>query len=70
MARDAIFRIYSMTKPLVSTALMMLVEDGKVQLTDPVSKFLPSFKSPMVSTPSFDPVSGAVSYRLVAASQQ
>jgi CubicO group peptidase (beta-lactamase class C family) len=41
MSTDAVFRIYSMTKPMVSTALMMLVEDGKVQLTDPVSKFLP-----------------------------
>ena len=56
MNTDAVFRIYSMTKPLVSTALMMLVEDGKVQLTDPVSKFLPSFKNPMVSVPTFDPV--------------
>jgi len=50
MATDSIFRIYSMTKPLVSTALMMLVEDGKVQLTDPVSKFLPTFKSPIVDS--------------------
>ena len=70
MATDSIFRIYSMTKPLVSTALMMLVEDGKVQLTDPVSKFLPSFKNPMVSTAAFDPVSGAVSYRLVPANRE
>src|SRR4051794_33021236 len=40
IAKDSIFRIYSMTKPLVSVAAMMLVEDGRVQLTDPVSKFL------------------------------
>ena len=46
MSRDTIFRIYSMTKPLASTALMMLVEEGRVQLTDPVSKFLPAFKAP------------------------
>ncbi len=70
MKEDAIFRIYSMTKPMVSTALMMLVEDGKVQLTDPVSKFLPSFKSPMVSTSVLDPVTGAVSNRLVAANRE
>ena len=44
MAKDAMFRIYSMTKPLVSVAAMMLVEEGKIQLTDPVSKFLPAFK--------------------------
>ena len=44
MAMDSVFRIYSMTKPLVSVAAMMLVEDGKIQLTDPVSKFLPAIK--------------------------
>ena len=70
MKQDSIFRIYSMTKPLVSTALMMLVEDGKVQLTDPVSKFLPSFKAPMVSVPTFDPVFNGVSYKLVAANRE
>jgi CubicO group peptidase (beta-lactamase class C family) len=41
MTRDAIFRTYSMTKPLASVAAMMLVEEGKMQLTDPVAKFLP-----------------------------
>src|SRR5436190_13749939 len=40
MALDSLFRIYSMTKPLVAVAAMMLVEDGTIQLTDPVSKFL------------------------------
>ena len=70
MATDSIFRIYSMTKPLVSTALMMLVEDGKVQLTDPVSKFLPTFKGPMVSVPTFDPVFHGVSFRLVPANRE
>ena len=70
MKEDSIFRIYSMTKPLVSTALMMLVEEGKVQLTDPVSKFLPSFKGAMVSVASLDPVSGAVNNRLVPANRE
>ena len=70
MKTDSMFRIYSMTKPLVSTALMMLVEDGKVQLTDPVSKFLPSFKSPMVSVGSWDPVSNNVGFKLVAANRE
>jgi CubicO group peptidase (beta-lactamase class C family) len=41
MTKDAIFRIYSMTKPLTSVGAMMLVEEGKIQLNDPVSKFLP-----------------------------
>jgi CubicO group peptidase (beta-lactamase class C family) len=70
MKTDSIFRIYSMTKPLASTAVMMLVEDGKIQLTDPVSKFLPSFKSPMVSVPTLDPVFHGVSFRLVAANRE
>ncbi len=50
MSTSAIFRIYSMTKPLMSVGLMTLVEDGRVQLTDPVSKFLPAFKDMKVST--------------------
>lgn len=70
MSPDAMFRIYSMTKPLVSTALMMLVEDGKVQLTDPVSKFLPSFKGPMVSVPTFDPVFNGVTFKLMPANRE
>lgn len=70
MSPDALFRIYSMTKPLVSTALMMLVEDGKVQLTDPVSKFLPSFKGPMVSVPTFDPVFNGVTFKLMPANRE
>ncbi len=70
MSSDALFRIYSMTKPLVSTALMMLVEDGKVQLTDPVSKFLPSFKGPMVSVPTFDPVFNGVTFKLMPANRE
>jgi CubicO group peptidase (beta-lactamase class C family) len=43
MRTDSIFRIYSMTKPIVSVALMMLVEEGKVQLLDPVARYLPEF---------------------------
>src|SRR5690606_11952110 len=41
---DSIFRIYSMTKPITTVAAMMLYEDGKFQLTDPVEKYLPEFK--------------------------
>ncbi len=70
MQIDSLFRIYSMTKPMVSTALMMLVEDGKVQLTDPVSKYLPSFKSPMVSVPSLDAPYNGVSFKLVPAHKE
>ena len=44
MKSDAIFRFYSMTKPIVSIAAMMLVEEGRMQITDPVSMYLPEFK--------------------------
>ena len=44
MPKDAIFRIYSMTKPIVSVGVMMLVEEGKVQLSDPASKYFPEFR--------------------------
>ncbi len=44
MEFDTIFRIYSMTKPITSVALMMLLEQGLVRLTDPVVRFLPVFK--------------------------
>src|SRR6185437_8740296 len=43
MARDAIFRIYSMTKPITSVAAMMLWEQGAFELNDPISKWLPEF---------------------------
>jgi len=45
MRRDTIFRIASMTKPIVSVAVMMLVEEGKIQLYDPVSVYLPELKN-------------------------
>jgi CubicO group peptidase (beta-lactamase class C family) len=43
LSADTIFRIYSMTKPIVCTALMTLYEEGRFQLFDPVAKFLPAF---------------------------
>ena len=45
MRDDAIFRIYSMTKPITSVALMTLYERGYFQLNDPVSRFFPSWKN-------------------------
>jgi len=48
MDADTIFRIYSMTKPVTSIALMMLFEEGRFQLTDPVYKFIPSWRSHQV----------------------
>jgi CubicO group peptidase (beta-lactamase class C family) len=48
MAPDTIFRIYSMTKPIVSTALMLLHEEGAFQLEQPVAQFLPAFAATKV----------------------
>src|SRR5258705_11979485 len=45
MKNDNIFRIASMTKPIISVAVMMLYEEGKFLLDDPDSKFIPEFKS-------------------------
>jgi CubicO group peptidase (beta-lactamase class C family) len=55
MEKDAIFSLMSMTKPIVSSALMMLWEDGKFMLDDPISKWLPSYANKVL----IDPVSGA-----------
>ncbi len=49
MSRDSLFRIFSMTKPIVSVAIMMLVEDGRLLLNDPLSKFVPEFASTRVA---------------------
>jgi len=43
MRTDSIFRIYSMTKPLVSVAVMMLVERGRLLISDPVGRYLPEY---------------------------
>lgn len=50
MKADAIFRIYSMTKPITGVAMMMLFEEGKWQLDEPVTKFVPEFKNLRVFT--------------------
>jgi len=54
MTKDAIFRIYSMTKPIVSVAAMMLVEEGKMQLWDSVSLYLPELKGMKVGVEKTD----------------
>ena len=43
MRKDAAFRIMSMTKPIMAAAVLMMLEEGKIRLADPVSKFLPEF---------------------------
>src|SRR6266436_4529026 len=68
MREDAIFRIYSMTKPLVSVAAMMLVEEGRIVLSDPVSKYLPAFAKMQVSVAKPDSATGRPAHEMVPAS--
>jgi CubicO group peptidase (beta-lactamase class C family) len=54
MQKDSIFRMYSMTKPITGVAVLMLMEEGKIRLTDPVSKYLPALKNPKVMVETVD----------------
>jgi CubicO group peptidase (beta-lactamase class C family) len=58
MKTDAIFRIASMTKPITSVAVMMLAEEGKIDVLAPVSHYLPEFKDVKVGVEKMDPSSG------------
>src|ERR1700746_1006101 len=49
MSKESLFWIMSMTKPVVGTAVLMMMEEGKLRLTDPVSKFIPEFKAMKVA---------------------
>jgi CubicO group peptidase (beta-lactamase class C family) len=60
MTTDTIFRLYSMSKPVTSVAAMILVEQGKLRLDDPIAKFIPSFAHPQVATERTD--AGGKSY--------
>ena len=60
MARDSIFRIASITKPITAAATMMLVEDGRIALDDPVGKWLPELASPTVVRTPGGPVDDVV----------
>ena len=48
MAKDTIFNMASMTKPVTSVAIMMLVDEGKLKIDDEVAKYLPKWKDPLV----------------------
>jgi len=63
MQRDTMFRIVSMTKPITSTAIMMLYEEGKLLLSDPVSKYIPEFRNQKVLVPT--PEGSEFPYRLI-----
>ncbi len=58
MKPDAIFRIFSMTKPIASVAVMMLAEEGKIDVMAPVAQYLPEFKDVKVGVEKIDPAGG------------
>ena len=57
MRPDALFRIMSMTKPIVAAAILMLAEEGKLRLTDPVGRFIPALQTLNVAVPNTEGVS-------------
>ena len=65
MKTDAIFRLASMTKPIVSVAVMMLVEEGKIDPGAPVSKYIPEFADLKVGVEAIDPATGKPTLTLV-----
>lgn len=67
MTRDAIFRIYSMSKPITSVSAMILFEEGKFALNDPVSKYIPQLGGLKVGVEKRDPNGGKPALELVAA---
>jgi CubicO group peptidase (beta-lactamase class C family) len=64
MARDSLFRIYSMTKPMVSVATMMMVEEGKITLETPISRYIPAFANSKVGVEKVNPTTGVKSLEL------
>lgn len=70
MKTEAIFRLASMTKPIASIAVMMLLEEGRYQLDDPVSKFLPEFKDARVAVANRPNERADGGFRLVPAERE
>jgi CubicO group peptidase (beta-lactamase class C family) len=69
MQKDAVFRIMSMTKPIVAVSILMLVEDGHVRLTDPLSRFVPELQELSVAVPG-EAGSGAAALRTERAARE
>lgn len=70
MPKDSIFRIFSMTKPFISVALLTLYEQGKFSFQDPLSKYLPEFANMRVLHDTTDPATKKHLYYTVPATQQ
>ncbi len=70
MRKDALFRIYSMTKAVTGVATMMLYEEGKFSLNDPLAKYLPEFAAMKVAVDKKDPQTGKRIYYVVPAERE
>ena len=70
LTTDSIFRLASMTKPMTSVAVMMLLEEGKFLLDDPVSRFLPEFKDPKVAIANAPNERATSGFRVVPAASE
>ncbi len=70
MTMDSIFRIASMTKPMVSVATMMLYEDGRLFVSDPISKYIPALGKMQVGVERIDPMTGKSVLALVPADRE
>ena len=70
MRKDSIFRIYSMTKAVTGVAIMILHEEGRFSLNDPVSKYIPEFKDLKVAVDKKDPVTGKRTYYTVPSERE
>ena len=70
MQKDTIFKIYSMTKPIVSVGIMILQEQGRIFLRDPVSKYIPEFKEMKVGVENTDSGTGEKTYSEVPAQRE
>lgn len=68
MQKGTIFRMASMSKPLTSTAVMLLYEEGRILLSDPISKYIPEFKKPKVLT--LLPEGSDPEYKLIPAKRE
>jgi len=70
MTKDAIFRMYSMTKAVVAVSVMTLYEEGRFSLRDPISKFLPEFKNMQVAMDKTEPATGKRTYYTAPAERE
>jgi CubicO group peptidase (beta-lactamase class C family) len=70
MDKNAIFRIKSMSKPITSVAAMILIEEGKMRLDEPISKYLPEFKNSKVAINKVDSITKKTSIRTIQAEKE